>query len=69
MNEQGRVYLSFIIESDGTVTGLTVERGVSDELDREAKRVVRKMPKWNAGEVAGKKVRTRCRLPIIFTLE
>ena len=67
--EQGRVYLSFIVESDGSVTGVKVERGVSDDLDKEAKRVTKKMPNWTAGEVKGEKVRTRCRLPIIFELE
>ncbi len=69
MNEQGRVYLSFVVEPDGSITNVTVERGVSGDLDKEAKRVVRSMPKWTPGEAAGKKVRTRCRLPIIFTLE
>jgi protein TonB len=69
MNEQGRVYLSFVVEPDGSITNVSVERGVSPDLDKEAKRVVRRMPKWTAGEAGGKKVRTRCRLPIIFTLE
>lgn len=69
MNEQGRVYLKFVVEPDGSITNVEVERGVSPDLDREAKRVVRKMPKWTAGEAGGKKVRTRCRLPIIFQLE
>lgn len=68
MNEQGRVYLSFVVESDGTIGGIQVERGVSTDLDREAKRLLRKMPKWTAGEAGGRKVRTRCRLPINFTL-
>ena len=69
MNEQGRVYLSFVVEPDGSITNVEVERGVSPDLDREAKRVVTSMPKWKAGKAAGKSVRTRCRLPIIFTLE
>ena len=69
MNEQGRVYLSFVVEANGEVSDVKIERGVSKDLDKEAKRVARKMPKWEAGEVSGKKVRTRCRLPIIFTLE
>jgi len=69
MEEQGRVYLSFVVEKDGSITGLKVERGVSKDLDREAKRVLRSMPKWNAGESNGRKVRTRCRLPIVFTLQ
>lgn len=68
MNDQGRVYLSFVVEPDGSITNIVVERGVSTELDREAKRVVRDMPKWTAGEAKGKKARTRCRLPINFTI-
>lgn len=68
MNDQGRVYLSFVVEPDGTISNIVVERGVSTELDREAKRVVRAMPKWTAGEAKGKKARTRCRLPINFTI-
>ncbi len=69
MNEQGRVYLSFVVEPDGSISNIEVKRGVSNDLDREAKRVLRKMPKWTAGEAGGKKVRTRCSLPINFTLE
>jgi len=68
MNEQGRVYLSFVVEPDGSISNIAVERGVSPDLDREAKRVVRSMPKWTAGLAKGKKARTRCRLPINFTL-
>lgn len=69
MNEQGRVYLSFVVEPNGSITNVVVERGVSKDLDKEAKRVVRKMPHWSAGEASGRNVRTRCRLPIIFQLE
>ena len=69
MEDQGKVYLSFVVESDGSISNIVVEKGVSKELDREAKRVVRKMPNWSAGEASGKKVRTRCRLPIVFTLQ
>ena len=68
MNEQGRVYLSFVVESNGSIGGVKIERGVSVDLDREAKRLLRKMPKWTAGEARGRKVRSRCRLPINFTL-
>lgn len=68
MNEQGRVYLSFVVEPDGSISNIAVERGVSSDLDREAKRLLRKMPKWSAGEAGGRKARTRCRLPINFTL-
>jgi len=68
MNEQGKVYLSFVVEPDGSITNVVVERGVSPDLDREAKRVVRSMPKWKPGEAKAKKLRTRCRLPINFQL-
>ncbi len=68
LNEQGRVYLSFVVESDGSISNIAIERGVSADLDREAKRLMRKMPKWIPGEAKGRKARTRCRLPINFTL-
>ena len=68
MNEQGRVFLSFIVERDGSITNVKVERGISADIDREAKRVVRKMPKWIPGESAGRAVRARCRMPINFIL-
>ncbi|MCR9171742.1 MAG: energy transducer TonB [bacterium] len=68
MDEQGKVFLSFVVEADGKISKVKVERGVSEDLDREAKRILRSMPNWEAGEVGGKKVPTRCRLPIVFTL-
>ncbi len=68
MNEQGRVYLSFVVEPNGSITNISIERGVSSDLDSEAKRLLRKMPKWKAGEARGRKARTRCRLPINFQL-
>jgi len=69
IGDQGIVYLNFVVELDGSLSDVKIERGVSKELDREAKKVVRKMPKWSPGEAEGKKVRTRCRLPIVFELE
>lgn len=68
MNEQGRVYLKFVVEKDGSISNIGIERGVSESLDREAKRLLRNMPKWIPGEAKGKKARTICRLPINFTL-
>lgn len=68
-NEQGRIYLSFIIEEDGTITHVFVDRGASNTLDLESTRVVYGMPKWQPAECDGKKVRSKGRLPIIFALE
>lgn len=67
-NEQGRVFLAFIVEKDGSISNVAIQRGVSPDLDREAKRVVRNMPRWIPGEVSGKKCRARCRLPLNFHL-
>lgn len=66
---QGTVTMSFVVEKDGEITNIFVEKGVSRTLDREAKRIVRSFPKWVPAELDAKKVRTRVRLPIVFTLE
>lgn len=65
--DQGTVFVSFIVEKDGSVSNVEIERGITTELDREAKRVVGLFPNWKPGEVQAKPVRTRVRLPITFT--
>ena len=67
-NEQGRVFLSFIVERNGAISNVAIERGISPDLDKEAKRIISIMPKWTAGEASGRKVRARGRLPINFQL-
>lgn len=66
--EQGKVYLSFIVEPDGSITGVKVERGVSPDLDREAKRLLRASPNWIPAEMDGAKVRAKCSYPVTFVL-
>lgn len=68
MGNQGVVYLQFIVEKDGSITDVEVVRGVSSGIDREAKRLLKKSPKWNPGMVSGLEVRTRLRLPINFVI-
>lgn len=68
MGDQGKVYITFVIESDGSVTEVKIFRGVTTELDREAKKLIRMMPNWIPGFCNGKAVRVRCRLPITFTI-
>ena len=68
-NEQGTVYLSFVIELDGSVGEVKVLRGVSRLLDQEAVRVIKKSPKWSPGIVDGRPVRTRINVPINFVLQ
>ncbi len=70
MHEQGRVYLSFIIEKDGSISNVQVVKGVSKALDQEARRLVRNMPKWTPAQMDGQVVcRSRMRLPVVFRLE
>ena len=69
LNEQGRVYVSFIIEKDGSVSTVRIERGVSQSIDQEVKRLVSAMPKWVPGEFDGYKTRTKMRLPLNFNLD
>jgi len=69
IDQQGKVFLSFIIELDGSLTNIEILRGVSREIDMEAKRVIQSMPKWTPAVYKGKKVRSRCRIPISFVLQ
>ncbi len=66
---QGRVLVDFIIEKDGNVSNVRVVKGVSEELDAEALKVVAASPKWRPGRVNGNKVRTSMTIPVEFRLE
>ena len=66
---QGRVMVGFVIEKDGSVTDVHVVKGVSEELDAEALRVVGASPKWKPGRVNGNRVRTTLTIPVEFKLE
>ena len=66
---QGRVLVDFIIEKDGSVKDVRVLRGVSEELDAEAVKVVSASPKWRPGKVKGSKVRSSMTVTIEFRLE
>lgn len=65
---EGKVYVNFYIENDGTVTNVVVEKGIGGGCDEEAVRVVSMMPKWNPGQANGNPVRVRYRLPVPFRL-
>jgi protein TonB len=69
LGNEGTVYVSFIVEKDGSVSNVQIERGISETIDREAKRIVKEFPKWKPAENAFGKVRTIVRLPIRFILE
>lgn len=66
---QGRVLCSFIVGTDGKLFDIQVIRSSGNEsLDREAMRVISKMPRWVVGKVGNTKVNVRCVLPIAFRL-
>jgi protein TonB len=65
---EGKVFVSFVIETDGTLSDMKVVKGVSAELDSEALRVVSIAGQWTPGKNEGKVVRQRMVLPINFSL-
>ena len=66
---QGRVFVSFVIEKDGSVTDVTILRVIGGGCDEEAIRVVEKMPNWIPGQQRNVPVRVSFNLPIKFTLQ
>ena len=68
---QGKVYIQFVIETDGSVSNVKVLKGVKGGpgLEKEAMRVVKMMPKWTPGMLSGKKVRVMFNLPFSFKLD
>jgi protein TonB len=67
-NIQGTVYVTFVVEKDGSVSGVKVLRGVATSLDNESVRVVSAMPKWMPGMQNGHAVRVQYMVPIHFML-
>lgn len=68
-NISGKVYVTFVIEKDGSVTNVVVLRGIGGGCDKEAMRVVSEMPNWKPGKQRGQEVRVQYNLPIKFTLD
>lgn len=64
----GIVYVTFVIEPDGSVSSVASLRGVPGGCTEEAERVVKSMPDWNPGKQRGKSVRVRMNLPVKFLL-
>ncbi len=66
---QGRVFIEFVVGSDGKVRDARIARGVSSSIDEEALRVVLSMPKWIPGKQRGENVAVRYTVPINFVLQ
>ena len=65
---EGRVIVQFIINLDGSISDAHVLRGVNQDLDKEALRVINSMPKWKPGTNKGENVRVRYTIPVNFRL-
>lgn len=66
---QGRVFLTFIIEPDGTTSNAVVKKGIGGGCDEESIRIIKAMPKWVPGKNKGVPVRVQFNLPLKFTLQ
>lgn len=68
MGIQGRVFVEFIVEKNGTLTDIKVAKGIGGGCDEEAIRVISEAPRWNPGKQRGQPVRVRMVMPIVFKL-
>jgi TonB family protein len=66
---QGKIFMTFVVEVDGTITDVRVLRGIGGSCDEEAIRIIKTMPKWNPGKMEGKPVRTQFNMSLKFTLK
>jgi protein TonB len=64
----GQVFVRFVVEKDGTISNVKIVSSVHPELDREALRVVKMLPKWKPGSTDGKPVRCLYQIPIRFSI-
>jgi periplasmic protein TonB len=65
---QGKVFLTFVVETDGTVSNVTVVKGVDPLIDKEAVRTIQSSPKWSPGLQRGQPVRVRYSMSLSFSL-
>jgi len=64
----GRVYVEFVVAKDGSITNLSVIKGIGNGCDEEALRVMASAPPWNPGKQRGRPVKVKMTIPINFTL-
>lgn len=69
MGIEGRVFLSFVVDTNGTISDIVVTRGIGGGCDEEAKRVLSKSPHWKPGKQRGVAVKSRMALQIAFRLK
>lgn len=64
----GRVFVTFIVERDGSLTNIKILRDIGDGCGDEVIRLIKTMPKWNPAKQRGKTVRQQFNLPVMFSL-
>lgn len=69
MNIEGRVYIAFIVEKNGSLTDVKSIKGIGGGCDEEAVRIIEGAPKWNPGKQRGRPVRVKMVLPVLFQLQ
>ncbi len=65
---QGRVFVKFVVEKDGSIGYVDILKGIGFGCDEEAKRLIKSMPKWNPGKMYGKVQRVFYNIPVVFKL-
>jgi protein TonB len=68
MGIEGKVFVEFVVDKDGTITSVKAIKGIGAGCDEEATRVIQNAPKWNPGKQRGRPVKVRMILPITFKL-
>ena len=66
---QGRVFVGFVVEPDGSISNVKLLRGIGGGCDEEAMRVIKSLPKWKPGKQRGKAVRVSYQIPGFFKLQ
>jgi periplasmic protein TonB len=69
MGLEGRVFVQFIVEKDGSLSNVVVIRGMAGGCNEEALKVMQNSPKWLAGKQRGRPVRVQIVVPITFRLQ
>lgn len=66
---QGKVYVQFVVDTDGSLSDIKIAKGIGAGCDEEALRVLQNSPDWNPGKQRGRAVKVRMTIPIIFKLQ
>ena len=69
MGIEGKVFLSFTVDQQGSISDIQVLRGISGGCDEEAKRVLLSSPKWSPGKQRGRAVKSKMQIQIVFKLK